>query len=80
MDVPEETMDAAGVQQQHDRGRKQQLYIGSKKTLNKTSRQTEELEIIKQIVGFSTGLRRTNVRLLWRSRPAPKLKRRPQTA
>jgi hypothetical protein len=36
-----------------DRGLKEQLHLGSKRKLNKTFRQTVELEITKQIVGCS---------------------------
>lgn len=58
-----------------DRGLKEHLHLGSKRTLNKTFRQTIELEIAKRIVGSSSRMWRQSVGALWSGRPPPKQKK-----
>jgi hypothetical protein len=54
MDVREEKSGATGMQQWHKEQRpKSRLRLGSRKTLNKTCRQTIELEIVRPTVGTS---------------------------
>jgi hypothetical protein len=53
---------------------KPQLCLGRKRTLNKTLKQTLELEITKQIVRSSVRLWKTSNRTLWRSASLPNRK------
>jgi hypothetical protein len=59
---------------------KQQLLLGSMRTLNETLRQILQMEITKLIVGSSIRLWKMSMRTLWRSQPPPKQKIRLLTA
>jgi hypothetical protein len=61
-------------------GIKELLGLGSKGNINKTFRETLELENAKRIAGSSDRIRKMSVRTLWRGRPPPKRKKRPLTA
>jgi hypothetical protein len=63
-----------------DLGIKPQLCLGRKRTLNKTLKQTLELEIIKLILRSSVQLWKTSDRTLWRSHLPPRQKNRWQYA
>jgi hypothetical protein len=59
-----------------DRDLKQELCLGSKKTLYKALGQTHELEVVKRKVVISIGLRKISDWRLQRGRPALKQKKR----
>jgi hypothetical protein len=59
-----------------DRGIKQQILLGGKKTLNEALRQTLGLEVSTLTVRSSIELRKTSDRVLWSSQPPPKRKKR----
>jgi hypothetical protein len=63
-----------------NRDLKERLLLGSRRTLNKTFRQTAGLEIVKRTIGSSVRIRKTSIKTLWSSRPLPKRKKRVQTA
>jgi hypothetical protein len=63
-----------------DRGIREQLVLGCKKTVNEVLRQTLGLEIANRIVGSFIKLQRTSVWTLWRGRSPPKRKYRLSTA
>jgi hypothetical protein len=52
-----------------DWGQKEQLHLGSKRAINKTVRQTFELEVVKRVVGIPIGLPEVSDWTLWRGRP-----------
>jgi hypothetical protein len=62
-----------------DRGQKELLCLGSKRTLNKTFRHTVKLKIGKQTVGTSIRLGKMSDWTLWRGRPPLEQKKRPLT-
>jgi hypothetical protein len=73
-----------GVQARHSEMRrdqrvKQQLLLGSKRTLSEALRSLGP-EVVKLTVGSSIVPQKTSVRTLWRSQPTPKQKKRPLTA
>jgi hypothetical protein len=57
------------------RSRRQELRLGSQKTLHETLEQTLELEAVKLAVGISNGFRKMSDWTLWRGRPPSKLKK-----
>jgi hypothetical protein len=59
-----------------NRDLKERLRLGSRRTFGRIFRKTVELEIAKQTVGTSIGLQKMSDRILWRSRPPPKRKKR----
>jgi hypothetical protein len=59
-----------------DRGLKQELCLGIKKTLYEAFRQTRELDVMKRAVVISIGLWKMSDWTLWRGRLPPKRKKR----
>jgi hypothetical protein len=59
-----------------DLGAKQELSLGSNRTLSETHRQTPELDIIKLTAGSSIQLRKMSDRISWRSQSPPKQKKK----
>jgi hypothetical protein len=57
-------------------GLKQDLHLGSKKTLYDSFGQIHELEVVKGAVGFSTGLQKVTDWILWMGWPPPRRKKR----
>jgi hypothetical protein len=62
------------------RSRRQELRLGSVKTLHEVLGQTLELEVVKREVAFSSRLRKVIDWILWRGWSPPKRKKKPLTA
>jgi hypothetical protein len=62
------------------RGRKEQLSLGRTGPVSEAVRQALVLEVVKLEARFSIRIPKTSVKILWRSRPQPKRKKRLPTA
>lgn len=68
-------MGKAFIDSIRERGIRQELHLGGKRTLTKVVRMTPDLEVLKLAVESSIKLEKTGARALWRSQPLPKWKK-----
>jgi hypothetical protein len=59
-----------------DRGLRRELCLGSKEIFYEALGQINRLEVVKRAVESSVRLRKMSVKILWRSQPPPKRKKR----
>jgi hypothetical protein len=71
--LKEEMSGTSGMQQRHKGlGLKVHLRLGSKRSFNKTARQTFGLGVVKLVVGISVRLQEVTDWTVWMGRPPPK--------